>query len=44
VLALTSAGAVKLWEIWGHKERPKFTAEATPEELPLNYFRPWSDE
>jgi hypothetical protein len=44
VLALTSAGVVKLWEIWGHQERPKPAAEATPEELPLNYLRPWSDE
>ena len=44
VLALTSAGVVKLWEIWGHQERPKPAAEATPEELPLNYLCPWSDE
>ena len=38
VLALTSAGVVKLWEIWGHQERPKPAAEATPEELPTELF------
>jgi hypothetical protein len=31
-------------EIWGDQEQPKATAEATPEELPLNYLRPRNDE
>ena len=33
-----TAGVVKLWEIWGHQERPKATAEGTPQELPPELF------
>jgi hypothetical protein len=39
VLALTSAGAVKLWEIWGHHERPEAHRDCR-----LNYLRSWSDK
>jgi hypothetical protein len=39
-LAMTAAGFVKLWEIWGHQERPKATAEGLPQELPPELFAP----
>jgi hypothetical protein len=39
VLALTLAGVVKLWD-WGHQERPKPTADPTPEELPPDFNAP----
>ena len=38
------SGFCKLWEILGHQERPKATAEATPENYHLNYLRPRNDE
>jgi len=39
-LAMTTARVVNAWEIWGHQERPKATAEGPPQELPPELFAP----